>query len=72
MGILSGKKSPYYWDLKEVPVKSQYELFKKWSLLGSTFLKKKEWIEILNYCGYTGDYYFTNAKTLNLSYDIKS
>ena len=22
------KKSPYYWDLKEVPVKSQYELFK--------------------------------------------
>lgn len=50
----------------------EYELFKKWSLLGSTFLKKKEWIEILNYCDYTGDYYFTNAKTLNLSYDIKS
>jgi len=48
----------------------EYELFKKWSLLGATFLKKKEWIEILNYCGYTGDYYFTNAKTLNLSHEI--
>ena len=23
------KKSPYYWDLKKVPIKSQYELFKK-------------------------------------------
>tara|TARA_B100002019_G_C21038738_1_gene483375 strand:- start:36 stop:716 length:681 start_codon:yes stop_codon:yes gene_type:complete len=47
----------------------EYDLFKKWSLLGSTFLKKKEWIEVLNHCGYTGDYYFTNAKTLNLKYE---
>ena len=23
------KKSPYYWDLKKVPIKSQYDLFKK-------------------------------------------
>ena len=50
----------------------EYELFKMWSLLGATFLKKKEWIEILNYCGYTGDYYFTNAKTLNLRYETKN
>ena len=28
------KKSPYYWDLKEVPVKSQYELFKKFDKFG--------------------------------------
>ena len=32
----------------------EYDLFKKWSLLGCTFLKKEEWIEILNHCGYTG------------------
>ena len=25
------KDSPYYWDLKEVPIKSQYELFKKYA-----------------------------------------
>ena len=28
------KKSPYYWDLKEVPIKSQYELFKKFDKFG--------------------------------------
>ena len=28
------KESPYYWDLKEVPVKSQYELFKKFDKFG--------------------------------------
>ena len=45
------------------------ELFQKWSLLGTTFLKKKEWVEILKYCNYTGDYYFTNAETLNLKHE---
>ena len=28
------KNSPYYWDLNEVPVKSQYELFKKFDKFG--------------------------------------
>ena len=35
------------------------------------FLKKEEWIDILNHCGYTGDYHFTSAKTLNLKYEEK-
>ena len=33
------KESPYYWDLKEVPVKSQYELFKKFDKFGFTEFK---------------------------------
>lgn len=42
------------------------DLFKRWSLLGTTILKKSEWIQVLEHCGYTGDYSFVNAKTLNL------
>ncbi len=43
-----------------------YFLFKKWTLLGTTILKKSEWVDVLNFCNFRGDYYFTNAKTLNL------
>ena len=43
-----------------------YWLFKNWTLLGSTILLKEEWITLLNHTGYKGDYYFTNAETLNL------
>ena len=39
------KKSPYYWDLKEVPIKSQYELFKKFDKFGY-----KEFKLLKNYC----------------------
>ena len=44
----------------------EYFLFKDWTLLGTTILKKNEWREVLNSIGYSGDYYFTNAQTLNL------
>ena len=43
-----------------------YWLFKQWTLLGCTILKKDEWIEVLKHCGYTGDYWFVNAKYLRL------
>ena len=46
--------------------KRDYWLFKQWSLLGTTILLEKEWIEILKHCKYKGDYYFTNAENLNL------
>ena len=39
------KESPYYWDLKEVPVKSQYELFKKFDKFGF-----KEFKILKKYC----------------------
>lgn len=33
------KNSPYYWDIKEIPVNSQYKLFKKFDKFGITEYK---------------------------------
>ena len=46
--------------------KDDYWLFKNWTLLGTTILLKQEWEKILKHVNYEGDYYFTNAKSLNL------
>ena len=43
-----------------------YWLFKDWTVLGTTILRKEEWVEVLKHVNYTGDYFFTNAETLNL------
>lgn len=43
-----------------------YKLFKMWSVLGSTILHVDEWKEVLDHCGYTGDYTFVTSKSLNL------
>ena len=43
-----------------------FKLFRYWTLLGSTILKKKEWIEVLKHTKYDGDYKFNTAKSLNL------
>ena len=45
-----------------------YWLFKNWTLLGATILKKDEWITVMNHAKYTGDYFFTNAQNLNLQW----
>ena len=42
---IAAKKSPYYWDLKKVNIKSQYTLFKKYDKFGENEyikLKKKK------------------------------
>ncbi|MFH1798611.1 MAG: class I SAM-dependent methyltransferase [Candidatus Omnitrophota bacterium] len=41
-------------------------LFTSWSVLGSTILHVDEWVEVLKESGYTGDYHFTSAESLNL------
>lgn len=41
-------------------------LFRYWTLLGSTILSKEDWVEVLNHVGYTGDYKFNTAMSLNL------
>ena len=41
-------------------------LFRYWTLLGCTVLSKKDWIEVLNHAGYTGDYKFNTAQSLRL------
>ena len=43
-----------------------YWLFKDWTVIGTTILRKQEWVEVLKHVNYTGDYFFTNAETLNL------
>ena len=42
---LAAKQSPYYWDIKEEPTKSQYELFKKFDMFGY-----EEYKELSTYC----------------------
>ena len=41
-------------------------LFRYWTLLGSTILSKEDWVEVLDHVGYTGDYKFNTAQSLNL------
>ena len=45
---------------------NDYFLFKDWTLLGTTILRKSEWVEVLKSVQYQGDYFFTNANTLKL------
>jgi len=40
--------------------------FLKWTLIGTTILKKNEWLKIFKKINYKGDYYFTTAKSLGL------
>ena len=41
-------------------------LMRKWSLLGTTILRKDEWIEVMKHANYNGDYSFVTARTLRL------
>jgi len=47
---------------------NDYWLFKHWTLLGTTILRPDEWVEVMKYVGYTGDYKFTGPNTLKLSW----
>jgi len=42
------------------------ELFRQWTLIGTTVLHVSEWLEVFAETGYTGDYAFTTATTLGL------
>ncbi len=64
--IIRVSKKNAFVTLASYENQDDYFLFKHWTLLGSTLLKKSEWIKILSYCNYEGDYFFTNANTLNL------
>ena len=44
----------------------EYKQLKQWTLLGTILLKETEWKQVLKHVKYTGDYYFVNAKELNL------
>ena len=46
--------------------RDDYWLFKQWSLLGTTILRKNEWRKVLSHFNHSGDYSFTNAELLGL------
>ena len=52
--------------LASYETEEDFRLFRKWTLLGTTILKKDEWVEVLKHCGYTGDYWFITADYLKL------
>lgn len=41
-------------------------LLRYWFLTGTTILTKADWIEVMAHAGYTGDYRYDTAKSLNL------
>lgn len=41
-------------------------LFRYWTLLGCMVLSKADWVEVLRHAGYTGDFKFNTAGSLNL------
>jgi len=41
-------------------------LLRYWFLLGTTILTKADWLEVMLHAGYTGDWRFDTAKSLNL------
>ena len=59
-------KGKSFVTLGSYKTKKDYWLYKQWLILGTTILHEKEWIKVLNHVNYTGDYYFSNAKTLHL------
>ena len=59
-------KGSSYVTLGAYKTKEEKELFLEWTLLGTTILHEDEWLEVFKEIGYTGDYFFTSAKSLHL------
>jgi len=59
-------KGKSFITLGAYETEEDFRLFRYWTLLGSTILSKDDWVEVLNHVGYTGDYKFNTAESLNL------
>ena len=55
-----------YITLGSYETQKEYLQLLQWMKIGTTVLKEKEWREVLKHVKYSGDYEFSNAKTLNL------
>ena len=62
-------KGKSYVTLGAYNSQEERELLLEWTLLGTTILKIDEWLEVFKETGYTGDYYFSTAASLNLVRD---
>jgi hypothetical protein len=59
-------KGKSYVTVGAYRTKEEKELFLEWTLLGTTVLHEDDWLEVFNETGYTGDYFFSSAKSLHL------
>jgi len=59
-------KGQSFVTLGAYETEEDFRLFRYWTLLGSTVLSKEDWVEVLDHVGYTGDYKFNTANSLNL------
>ena len=64
MRISSSKNN--YITLGAYNTNNDLHSFKEWSLLGTTLLKKKEWIKVLKFSNYRGNYEFITSKSLKI------
>ena len=55
-----------YVSLASYEKKIDRDKFLDWTLLGTSILKKTEWRRLFKIIDYKGDYYFSDAKALNL------
>jgi ubiquinone/menaquinone biosynthesis C-methylase UbiE len=61
---LSNGKS--YITLGAFNTEKERLIFNDWTLIGTTVLSCNEWLEVMKFSGYTGDYFFTTPKVLGL------
>jgi len=59
-------KGKSFVSLGAYETEEDFRLFRYWTLLGSTVLSKPDWVQVLEHVGYTGDYKFNTAMSLNL------
>jgi ubiquinone/menaquinone biosynthesis C-methylase UbiE len=59
-------KGKGYITLGAYRTKEEKDLFLEWTLIGTTVLHVAEWLEVFKETGYTGDYFFSSAESLNL------
>ena len=59
-------KGKSYITVGAYRTEEEKDLFLEWTLLGTTILHVDEWLEVFEAVGYTGDYCFTTASSLNL------
>jgi hypothetical protein len=58
-------KGKSFITLGSYETEQDLRLFKAWSVLGTTILRPDEWRAVLQEAGYSGDYAFVSARTLN-------
>jgi len=65
--IIRVSKGRSFITLGAYESEEDFKLFRYWTLLGTTILRKDEWLSVLKHVNYMGDYKFNTAKTLNLT-----